>query len=53
MQGINGAVRDETLLQVTVPIMFVQVLSFTSTIVPFEMDSTNYLYTCDNKLQTL
>lgn len=28
---MNGAVRDETLLRVTVPIMFVQVMSSTST----------------------
>jgi hypothetical protein len=32
---MNGAVRDETLLRVTVPIMFVQVMSCTSTIVFF------------------
>lgn len=25
-QGMNGAVRDETLLQLTVPTMFVQVV---------------------------
>lgn len=27
-QGINGAVRDETLLQLKVPTMFVQVVFF-------------------------
>lgn len=25
-QGINGAIRDETLLQLSVPVMFVQVM---------------------------
>ena len=43
---MNGAVRDETLLQVTVPIMFVQVLSSTSTMVPFEIKSHSLLIYC-------
>lgn len=36
-QGINGGIRDETLLELTVPTMFVQVVP-TSMVIIFQFD---------------